>query len=193
MPPKNREGLYWSPQDDEILRVHRDDLPLGVLAFMLGRTYRAVAQRRVRLDIARPNKGTRPVPVALVRDLAERFAVIAKCTSADVLGSSRVARIAWARQQVMKELRLQDYSLYAIGRALGIDHSTVVYGMTRVDRPCPFPTPRTKRRHKQRATEKIKARSAFVRLIVNHTPTPPKPSAPPSDIAVPKSRLMAGR
>ena len=192
MPPKNREGLYWSPQDDECLRAYGNDIPLGAIAFMLGRSYRAVAQRRTRLDIARQNKGCKPVPVALVLSLAEHFAAEANCTAEQVLGSRRIAPIAWARQQVMKALRAE-YSLYAIGRVLGVDHTTVVYGVSRADRPCPVRKPREMREHPKRPFEKIKARSASVRLIANHPPKPPKAVVPPSGFTISKSRLMAGR
>lgn len=198
MSKKKRRGVFWTPEEDQILAAHKATR-LVELARILKRTVRSVSQRKVRIGLSKPKLSASRVPTALVFELAAQFAAMAECAPEDVLGPSRRMRIVWARQQIMKALR-SEYSLFAIARALGVDHSTIHYGVARADRPCPPPDhERTARTHRARAKfEKIRARS--VRLILNHRPPPPPAPTPPpavieSDFIRPlsKAELMRGR
>lgn len=53
---------------------------------------------------------------------------------AALLGRSRVARIAEARQALAWALRQSDWTLEAIGELLDRDHTTIIYAIDRIDR-----------------------------------------------------------
>lgn len=61
----------------------------------------------------------------IVLDVARRNGVAA----ADILGQHRLAVIVAARQEVFLRAREAGYSLSAIGRAMGRDHTTVSHGV----------------------------------------------------------------
>lgn len=52
----------------------------------------------------------------------------------DVLTRSRRQDLVWARNMVVYQLRLDGFSLKQIGRAVGLDHSTVVNCVHQVER-----------------------------------------------------------
>ena len=53
--------------------------------------------------------------------------VMSDIVGANILLKSRKQILVWARNMVAYQLRLDGYSLPAIGRLLDLDHSTVVY------------------------------------------------------------------
>lgn len=131
-----KHGQRWTAEEDEYLRLH-SAAPIADVARALSRPLWGVDKRRALLGISNPRSLI--VPKRLARELAERFATIAQCTADDVLGRNRAYHIAWARQQVARELRVRGYSLPSIGTALGLDHTSIIHCIERSSRPCPAP------------------------------------------------------
>lgn len=72
-----------------------------------------------------------PRAVAPIRAIAEAVAAAHGLSVREMLGTSRRREVAWPRQDAMRLARTAGYSLPRIGRALGRDHSTVLYGVRR--------------------------------------------------------------
>lgn len=68
---------------------------------------------------------TRPSLHAIARAIAAEYSL----PLATVLGRSRTAHIAHARQALYWALRAQGLSLPAIGRFMQRDHTTILYGI----------------------------------------------------------------
>lgn len=65
--------------------------------------------------------------------LAETTASLFGVVLADLFSDSRVARTAEARMALAWALRQNNWSLEAIGEYLGRDHTTIIYGLARIE------------------------------------------------------------
>lgn len=63
-------------------------------------------------------------PAAILADVARRYNVAVEA----IRGPSRAASISRVRRLAYRELRAAGYSYPEIGRAVGRDHTTVMYG-----------------------------------------------------------------
>ena len=70
-----------------------------------------------------------PPPSAAVRHAIARAIEGTPVTAAEILGRSRTAPVAHARQRVMLMLREAGWSYWRIAHALGRDHTTVIRGI----------------------------------------------------------------
>lgn len=70
----------------------------------------------------------------VVMEILERIAVDFGATAHEILGGRRHRNLVAARMCVAYELREKGYTLQQIGRWLKRDHSTVLYGIRKVDR-----------------------------------------------------------
>lgn len=57
----------------------------------------------------------------------------------DVLDMSRTPRLVWSRYMVCHKMRSVGYGVAEIGRCIGIDHSTVSYGLKQVSEMLKMP------------------------------------------------------
>lgn len=69
---------------------------------------------------------------SLARIFAEEIAVARGVTVADILGRSKVPVVALARHELMARLWQFGLSLTDIGKALGMDHTSILHGVRRV-------------------------------------------------------------
>lgn len=67
-------------------------------------------------------------PRVRMADLLRRTAERHKLAASELKGNARIREIAWPRQEFMWLARQHGYSYPMIGRYLGLDHSTVIYG-----------------------------------------------------------------
>ena len=73
-------------------------------------------------------QASRPMPPR-VRDYAAAAAREHGVSVADVLGRGRTAPVYAARRRVMRQLRVDGFTLTLIGRWMGRHHSTVVHAL----------------------------------------------------------------
>ena len=67
-------------------------------------------------------------PRARLLDIAREIAAELEMDAAEIMGTSRCADAVQARQMVMFVAQRQGISAAAIGRAMGVDRTTVAYG-----------------------------------------------------------------
>lgn len=67
--------------------------------------------------------------MALVRRFCAEEGLVAKATTAEILGKDRRKHVVWARQRVFQRLRALGYSYPGIGRRMDRDHTTVLFGV----------------------------------------------------------------
>jgi hypothetical protein len=153
---------------------------------------------------------------SLVRQIIAKHADPIGVSLEEVFGRNHHARISWVRARVCKELREMGYSLPGIGRALGIDHTSVMHN---VRRELPDEAPAVSRsleytRNLNRRVEEVRAGAVaaaavaarkpgkfdHLRLVTDTRSVPfskriwtTAPRAVPSEMPPPsKEQLMAG-
>ncbi|OWJ81096.1 hypothetical protein CDV52_19645 [Haematobacter missouriensis] len=68
-------------------------------------------------------------PVRRLRQIAEAISAETDLPVEDILGTSRVRVVAQARHLMMYIAHREGFSFSAIGRALGLDHSSTMHGV----------------------------------------------------------------
>lgn len=75
-----------------------------------------------------------PIIRKIDEEVAERYIdAMDEVLDADVLARTRNQRIVWSRYMVAFQLRVDGYSFAAIGRLLGLHHSTVIHACRHID------------------------------------------------------------
>ncbi len=94
-----------------------------------------VLQAQIATIMPHVRQATKPEPVELARPLARMADIAARVaeenlvTLADLRGPSRTKRIAWPRQEAMRQMVDAGCSTTQVGRFLGgRDHTTVMHG-----------------------------------------------------------------
>lgn len=68
-----------------------------------------------------------------VRNVAERYVrIMSDIVGEDILIRTRSSLLVWARNMVAYQLRIEGYSVTAVGKCLGLNHSSVTHCMSRV-------------------------------------------------------------
>lgn len=69
-----------------------------------------------------------------VRSVADRYVrAMSEIVGQDILMRTRSSLLVWARNMVAYQMRLEGYSVTAVGDRLGLNHSTVTHCKSRVE------------------------------------------------------------
>lgn len=69
-----------------------------------------------------------------IRSVADRYVkAMSEIVGQDILMKTRSSLLVWARNMVAYQMRLEGYSVTAVGDRLGLNHSTVTHCKSRVE------------------------------------------------------------
>lgn len=124
----------WTPDELAYLHAHSTDHPIAI-ATALGRSRPSVYMRLVREGFRTQTPRVGPSwgnpPRSLVLRLINE-SLPDGVTVADVFGPALRRSITQVRWAVISKLKARHYSSASIGRALGIDHTSVLYALDRL-------------------------------------------------------------
>lgn len=128
-------GMRWTPDQDDALRsVFANGLSDIEIGARLGRTDHSILQRRKVLELYRTKTYvTRRMGKKTWIALASDAALAADLPLDDVLGRARGRKVTLARWQAWKAGRAAGYCIAGIGAASGFHHTSVLFGLRRLD------------------------------------------------------------
>lgn len=97
-----------------------------------------VAERDRRCEFCSYRGGCEKYPEGIakedVRSVADRYVkAMSEIVGQDILMKTRSSLLVWARNMVAYQMRLEGYSVTAVGDRLGLNHSTVTHCKSRVE------------------------------------------------------------
>lgn len=128
-PPRHNQK--WTPREDQIVLRLKMRIPLHRVARRIGRTERSVVSRLCNIGVVLPQR-MRPA-------LGAWYAAVAFASDRtgvpphEITSKSRVRARARARWLAFKWLRDKGFSLPGIGAVAGVDHTTVIHGLRRLE------------------------------------------------------------
>lgn len=128
-------GMRWTPDQDAALRsVFAKGLSDIEIGARLGRTDHSILQRRKVLELYRTKTYvTRRMGKKTWIALATDAALAADLPLDDVLSRARGRKVTLARWQAWKAGRAAGYCIAGIGAASGFHHTSVIFGLRRLD------------------------------------------------------------
>lgn len=122
---------YWPAEHKAFLRKHYPTHGADFVAEALGRPKGVIVRMASNMGVRRLIYTKVPIPDVRTKQLLKTIAPEHGFTPEQILSRARNQAICAVRYRIARELRNAGYSFPNIGKRLGLDHSSVIWGIKR--------------------------------------------------------------